>query len=253
MTRYELHVQEWSDCQRCDYSKRRKRVVLGKGELPCDILIVAEGPGDSEDVCGVPMVAQAGRLMDKILIKSGIVKPNNEGFIWGEGETPPATWTYTVSITNLVGCIPLAANRDKEEPDYDAVVACRPRLEEWIEFADPRLVITAGKPAKEWFDQTWKECIKTKAPVVNIMHPSGILRQPYVARGEILKQEIVRIRSAIKTYITGESNNASTPTETKPKATFRKRDAEGNVDGETAQELVKRLNAQSTDTRKTRS
>src|SRR5688572_1688915 len=113
MTRFDLHVLNWQDCTRCDYSKRRKRVVLGKGVLPCDVLIVGEGAGESADTDGTPMLAYAGRRMDRILIKAGVVKPNKHGLIWGEGGTAEAEWIHTVSITNLVGCIPLDENREK--------------------------------------------------------------------------------------------------------------------------------------------
>lgn len=205
MTRFELHVESWSDCQRCDYSQRRKRVVLGKGELPCEILIVGEAPGGSEDVAGVPMVAQAGRLMDRMLIKAGIVKANTQGFIWEEGGTPAPVWKHTVSITNLIGCIPLTLSREKEEPDIDCVTACKPRLQEWIEFANPKLIITAGKPAEEWFDQTWKEAIKTSVPLLHTVHPSAILRKPFVERSVAVQREVVRIQIAIRDYVVGKS------------------------------------------------
>lgn len=217
MTRFDLYVQNWQNCTRCDYSKRRRRVVLGKGILPCDILVVGEAPGDSEDVAGVPMVAQAGRLMDRMLVKAGVVTPNTQGFIWGEGNTPAATWRYTVSVTNLLGCIPRDETRTKEPtPDHDCVMTCKPRLEEWIEFANPRLIVTAGKPCEEWFDQMWRDGIKTTVPIVHVMHPAGILRKSFVERGEVFKREVVRIKLAIRDHLmTEEERNAATPQKSK--------------------------------------
>lgn len=218
MNRFELHIQEWKNCKRCNYSQRRKRVVFGKGQLPCDILVIGEAPGESEDVMGVPMVAQVGRLMDRILTKAGVVVANKRGEIWDTPDDDPAVWNYTVSITNMLGCVPKVFNEEEnwwekeEPPDDDCVKICKPRLEEWIDFASPRLIITAGKLAEDWFDQTWKEAVilpvrddaeghPTVTPIVHIVHPSSILRKPFVERGVAVQREVAKIRIAIRDYL----------------------------------------------------
>lgn len=234
MNRFELHTMEWQNCTRCKYSERRKKVVLGKGELPCDILFVAEAPGDSEDVIGKPMVAQAGRLMDQMLVKAGIVKGDKQGLIW----TPDAVWRYTVSFTNLVACIPLDENREKEkEPDYDCVLSCKPRLEEWIEFASPKLIVVIGKPAREWFEMGNRDSVEHgRIPIVEIVHPASILRQPFVQRSMSVQSEVIRIRLAIRNYLqTSEERDNASANQEKPKAKFR------NLKGEEADRADERI------------
>jgi uracil-DNA glycosylase len=219
----------WENCTRCDYSKYRKRVVLGKGDLPCDILFCAEGPGDSEDALGLPMMGQAGRHMDNILVQSGIVKYGKSSGLWGPHDNP--TWMWKVYFINLVGCYPISLVDGKKEKDAvprkECVLACKPRVEEMLEFADPKLLVTIGKPADDWWTKwgamklhgpslrsgtskhgpslrsgTSKHGIKIPCPVVSILHPAGIARKTFVQRDELFRQQIVRLRIAIRDHLT---------------------------------------------------
>jgi DNA polymerase len=45
-------------------------LVTARGHVPCDILIIGEAPGASEDIIGRPFVGPAGILLDDILEKS---------------------------------------------------------------------------------------------------------------------------------------------------------------------------------------
>jgi uracil-DNA glycosylase family 4 len=44
-TRFQLHVTQWKDCKRCDLHKTRNHVVLIRGTIPADIILVGEAPG----------------------------------------------------------------------------------------------------------------------------------------------------------------------------------------------------------------
>jgi uracil-DNA glycosylase family 4 len=54
-------------CDRCGLGATRTHAVVGRGNLHAPIMIVGEGPGQTEDETGLPFVGKAGQLLDKIL------------------------------------------------------------------------------------------------------------------------------------------------------------------------------------------
>ena len=154
-TPYQLHVAKWTDCDRCELCAKRSKVVFARGKLPCDVLFIGEAPGDSEDVLGRPFVGPAGQLLDELIEAA---KPNG----------------LTIAFTNLVGCIP----RDEEgkgEPSREAIMACRDKLLELIQIAQPTATVCVGKLAAKYAVATEK--------TVEIVHPAAILRADIAKRG----------------------------------------------------------------------
>ena len=67
---YKQHVQRWKSCTACKLCETRKKVVMYRGDVPCDILFIGEAPGPSEDVIGQPFIGPAGHLLDRIIDKA---------------------------------------------------------------------------------------------------------------------------------------------------------------------------------------
>ena len=55
------------NCKKCRLSEMRTNVVIGKGSRSADIMFIGEGPGQQEDLTGIPFVGPAGQLLDKML------------------------------------------------------------------------------------------------------------------------------------------------------------------------------------------
>lgn len=55
------------NCKKCRLSEMRTNVVIGKGNRNADIMFIGEGPGQQEDLTGIPFVGPAGQLLDKML------------------------------------------------------------------------------------------------------------------------------------------------------------------------------------------
>ena len=49
-----------------------KRLVIGRGSVFADLLIIGEAPGAKEDLEGKPYVGKSGKLLNELLIKAGI-------------------------------------------------------------------------------------------------------------------------------------------------------------------------------------
>src|SRR5581483_3032319 len=54
-------------CRRCQIGYERKNNVYGEGNPCADVMVVGEGPGETEDQLGRPFVGRAGQLLDKML------------------------------------------------------------------------------------------------------------------------------------------------------------------------------------------
>ncbi|MBW1779343.1 MAG: hypothetical protein JRL30_01265 [Deltaproteobacteria bacterium] len=80
---------DFGTCTRCGLAEFRRKIVLGEGDLPADLLFVGEAPGKNEDLMGRPFVGPSGRLL--------------HGAIELAGDKVDFTPTYF--ITNSVACL----------------------------------------------------------------------------------------------------------------------------------------------------
>jgi DNA polymerase len=151
------------ECTRCRLSGGRTQIVFGVGNPHADLLFVGEGPGEQEDLQGVPFVGRAGELLTR-MIERGLGIARSE-----------------VYICNIVKCRP-PGNRT---PLGDEVSACRPFLDGQIDAVGPKVIVTLGKPASSLLlgrdvpitkvRGTWHEY--RGIPVMPTFHPAFVLRQ----------------------------------------------------------------------------
>lgn len=116
--------QECMACNACNLCKTRHNVVFGVGNEEADIMFVGEGPGEQEDLQGVPFVGPAGKLLDDMLSIIDLDRTN-------------------VYIANIVKCRP-PRNRDPQEDEQNACVGylCRQ-----IELVKPKIIVCLGRVA----------------------------------------------------------------------------------------------------------
>ena len=169
------HKIKWSTCVRCELSECRNHVVLARGKLPAEVLIVGEAPGASEDVLGRPFVGPAGKLLDSIIEEAEVVscKPSKV-------------------FTNLVGCIPKDDGGNKaHEPPRDSLLACGPRLQELTEIARPKGIIMVGKLPQKWCPKLIDYDFEMS---LDIVHPAAILRMDVSQQGLAIQRTTIQIR-----------------------------------------------------------
>ena len=151
------------ECTRCRLSEGRTQIVFGDGNPDARLLFVGEGPGEQEDLRGLPFVGRAGELLTQ-MIEKGLGIPRS-----------------TVYICNIVKCRP-PANRT---PQADEVATCSPFLDGQIDAVKPRAIVALGKPATSLLlgrevaitrvRGTWHEY--RGIPLMPTFHPAFILRQ----------------------------------------------------------------------------
>ena len=157
-------VKEFAEnCKRCGLCKDRSNVVVSRGNPEAKLMIIGEGPGQQEDLTGLPFVGKAGQLLDKILASAGIDKEKD------------------VYVCNVVKCRP-PGNR---VPLPEEMEKCRPYLDAQISIIKPKLILLAGGTALQailkskdpisrvrgkWFPH------QSGAKVMPVFHPSYLLR-----------------------------------------------------------------------------
>ncbi len=148
-------------CKACDLCRTRHNVVFGVGNREADIMFVGEGPGEQEDLKGIPFVGPAGRLLDDMMSIIDLDRENSY-------------------IANIVKCRP-PQNRDPADGEQDA---CIGYLRQQIDLVKPKIIVCLGRVAalrmiRPDFRITREhgQWVRSgDAWVTAIYHPSALLR-----------------------------------------------------------------------------
>jgi uracil-DNA glycosylase len=171
-----------SACTLCRLAGGRSTVVFGMGNPEADLMFVGEGPGEQEDLQGLPFVGRSGQLLDRLVLEEmGLTRQD-------------------FYITNTVKCRP-PGNRD---PLPDEIEACWPFLEKQLELVNPKVVVTLGNFATKLLLATGEGISRLRGRVypyrggqlVPTFHPSAALR----GGGQVVAQmraDLVRAKEAL--------------------------------------------------------
>jgi DNA polymerase len=165
-------------CRKCVIGSTRRLSVYGEGDPCAALMVVGEGPGETEDKLGRPFVGRAGELLDRMLLAIDLPRAD-------------------VYICNTVKCRPTIdtgtrlANR---APTPDEMRNCRPYLDEQIAIVRPRVILALGAPAAKSFLGERFSITKQRGqwfegplgiPLMASFHPAYILRQTGGAMTEV--------------------------------------------------------------------
>jgi len=212
---WKTHRLNWQKCTDCPLHATRVMTVLYRQfsfvpveyRVPvdlstrrrCEILIIGEGPGESEDVTGLPFIGAAGKKLTSILREAV-----NEFLVEHKRAVPP-----TIGMTNIVACRPISPSGGNREPTLPEAEACRSRLEELIVMTAPTDIILAGKLPHKMFPRGLAKAHKTfpflKA-VHDIAHPASLLHSENsgsqsnrVAQTAVMRTSLVSILDTVHT------------------------------------------------------
>ncbi|MFA4857960.1 MAG: uracil-DNA glycosylase [Candidatus Margulisiibacteriota bacterium] len=185
---YEELKKHAQTCTKCPLHKGRTKVVFGNGPVPCDLMLIGEGPGEQEDLSGLPFVGRAGQLLTKIFEAVEIDREKD------------------VYIANTVKCRP-PENRAPLSPETEA---CWPCLEAQIKLINPKIILLAGAPAVKVVLKTeegmtklrgkWFKFPGTNIDVMPIFHPAYLLRNPSKEVGKpkwLTWQDMKEVKNAL--------------------------------------------------------
>lgn len=184
-----------SACDRCGLAATRTNVVVGTGPVPCNLMIIGEGPGEQEDLHAKPFIGRAGQLLTKILESVGINREKD------------------VFITNIVKCRP-PGNRD---PKLEEIESCKDYLIRQIQLIQPKVLILLGSPALKtvleeklsiskvrgnWY-QAEVPYMEEPLNIMPLFHPSYLLRNASREKGSpkwLTWKDMLEVKLAIDYY-----------------------------------------------------
>jgi DNA polymerase len=133
-------------CRKCRLWQGAKNGVPGEGPFNAKVMLVGQNPGAEEDKTGKPFVGRAGKFLNKVLAKNGIIREE-------------------LFVTNLVKHV-TPKNR---KPLPDEVAACAPYLEAQVNAIKPKIVVLMGAVA-------WQAPRVEGIEYVETCHPSAAMR-----------------------------------------------------------------------------
>ncbi|MBQ3214661.1 MAG: uracil-DNA glycosylase [Oscillospiraceae bacterium] len=173
--------QACSACTRCGLCETRTNVVFGVGRRNADVMFIGEGPGEQEDLQGVPFVGPAGKLLDDMM---SIIDLNREN-------------SY---IANIVKCRP-PRNRDPQEEEQ---AACVDYLRQQVALIQPKIIVCLGRIAATRLIRpdfritrehgSWIE--RNGVWMTAIYHPSALLRD--VTKRPETFDDLLKIRQKMR-------------------------------------------------------
>jgi DNA polymerase len=155
--------EDIGDCRRCKLHLKRKNIVFGAGNVNAGLVFVGEGPGEDEDIEGLPFVGRAGQLLTKIIEAMGMKRSD-------------------VYIANIVKCRP----PDNRNPEPDEIECCFPFLKRQLDAISPRLIVALGTFAAQTLLGSRERISQMRGrfhsyngiKVMPTFHPSYLLRNP---------------------------------------------------------------------------
>jgi DNA polymerase len=168
-------------CTRCELHAHRTRSVFARGNPEAELVFVGEGPGQQEDLQGLPFVGAAGKLLDRMIAAMGFGRDD-------------------VYVCNVVKCRP----PNNRTPLPTEMHACASFLFAQLEAVRPRCIVALGRTAamglgcigpetRQWRGvwSAWRGI-----PVMMTYHPAFLLRDSSVKRPvwEDLQRVMARLR-----------------------------------------------------------
>lgn len=172
-------------CRDCPLWETTKWVCLmGRGPVPCDVMIIGEAPGERGRNIRKPFSGAAGKLLGRMLEEAGLSRDK-------------------IYITNVVHCQP----PDNRTPTKSEIQACKKYLQAEMDLVKPKYVLLLGNVALqgvlgrsgitkyrgEIFEQDGVQYLPT-------LHPAAALRQPKYM--PVIKADINRFARLVKQTLT---------------------------------------------------
>ena len=141
-----------------------KRLIIGKGNVFANLLIIGEAPGLQENIEGKPYVGKSGKLLNELLKKANI------------------DFKADVYFCNVIKCRP----PNNRKPTKKEINIHKPWLFQQVKLVDPKFIVLTGSTAMRAFlgvkdpisnlRGTWIK--KDGREIITIFHPSYLLRFP---------------------------------------------------------------------------
>jgi DNA polymerase len=152
--------------------------ICGEGNLNAKLMLIAQAPGENEDMEGKMFIGPSGKVLDELL---GISDISREG----------------IYMTNLIKCMLPKYRR----PKRDEVEICGKYLDNEIELINPKILVPLGyyatkyvfekysitlPPSKIEFHKVFGKIFLTNhRKIFPLPHPAAVLYKPIIKEGMV--------------------------------------------------------------------
>lgn len=156
-------IEECRACNACPLRSGARNVVVYRGGLNAPLMVIGEGPGEQEDIKGLPFVGPSGMLLQNLLAAYGLDGTNSH-------------------ICNIVKCRPPQNRR----PDPSEIRMCKRLLAQQFRLVQPKVILLCGSVAYEAFfgvkpvmrEIRGQFIEKNGYYIMTTFHPAFALRNP---------------------------------------------------------------------------
>jgi DNA polymerase len=120
-------------CRACPLWRDATQVVFGEGPAHAALMLVAEQPGDKEDIAGRPFVGPAGQMLDRALADAGIERRK----------------AYVTGAVKHFKFVRRGKIRLHQKPNGAEIKACHPWLVRQRALVKPKLTVAMGATAAQ--------------------------------------------------------------------------------------------------------
>jgi uracil-DNA glycosylase family 4 len=146
--------EEIINCKKCSLSESRKNALPGEGNPKARVILVAQAPGEKEDVEGKMFVGPTGKVLDELFGELGIERNN-------------------LYLTNLVKC--MLPNYRK--PRQEEIDACSEYLDQEINLIEPEIISPLGYYAARYILEKYDYSIPEKKEDIENLYGKLLLTQ----------------------------------------------------------------------------
>jgi uracil-DNA glycosylase family 4 len=151
-----------NSCTKCELHINNINYVFARGNPEASIVIIGEGPGESEAEQGIPFVGRPGKLLDETLTLLGLNVQQD------------------IYVCNIIKC----RSPNNRKPTENEINHCIDYLDEQLKIINPKVIIALGNTAVSTLTNTPFGISKVrgtflkykKIPVIPVYHPSFVLR-----------------------------------------------------------------------------
>ena len=155
--------------------------MIGRGNPKAKLMLIGEGPGEQEDIQGLPFVGRAGNLLDLLL----------------KAQKFPEDSYY---IANIVKCRP-PGNRN---PDDTEAMACIPYLRNQVAIIKPLIIVCMGSVAAKYIIDRDISITRARGKFIErnhffimpTFHPAALLRDD--TKKEPMWNDFLQVKEKLK-------------------------------------------------------
>lgn len=154
-----------AECQLCDLSTNREKVIFGAGNQSSSLMILGDAPVAEDEKQGLPFSGEAGNLLTAMIRAMGYQR-------------------HDVYISNLVKC----RTGENQDPSAEEVAVCDAYLKRQIQLIQPKVILALGSVTAQRLFKSKSTMSRLRGqlhyiddiviPVIVTYEPGYLLRSP---------------------------------------------------------------------------